>query len=78
VEAAHDSDFEVRKLSVQILTSLYVNSSRSAVPAPPLPQELNRFLDLLDERIDDPIPDVRKQAKWIRDAIAPKVSQGVP
>jgi HEAT repeat protein len=77
-EAVHDTDADVRHHSALALAMLYFTYSSSGAPAPPLPEALDRFLDLLSGAVHDPNADVQSWTFQVLKSIAPHVMRPAP
>jgi HEAT repeat protein len=73
-----DSEPAVRHHSALSLASLYFTHSGAGRPPPPLPQAIDRFVDLLGEAIEDTDAQVRSSAFLALQAIAPRVARMAP
>ena len=60
------------------LANLYFTHSQKGRPAPPLPQELDRLLDLLAGAIEDPSDEVRSWVFQVLKETAPRVGRAAP
>ncbi len=77
-EALEDSVPKIRKESASTLFMLSAGSFGKGKPNPPLPVEIDRFLDLLSHGFDDPNPEIRNHVALTLREIGPQVNRAVP
>ena len=77
-EGLRDSLHEVRHHTSLALVNIYCDIFSTGGPSPPLPVDTERFVDLLDQAIEDPSPEVRSWAIQVLRVIAPRLERAAP